>query len=231
MKRLELVALLSSLLLACGPTSGTCQKNGDCTGFEVCLNGACVAQSNLGGTGGGAGATGGGSAAGGGTAAGGGGGSTSGGGSCCLNGAFYACGTKQAFDACAGFDVGACHDACALSDFTCHMTCDTNAANATHDPSQCTRTAARDGECGTTSTGDVCSDSRGAACTYSTQCNTNNCTDGYCRGNDVGARCTYSTQCSSNNCTDGCCRGNGKGSKCTYSTQCTSNNCTGGRCQ
>lgn len=228
MKRFDVVAVLASLFLACGPTAGTCQKNGDCTGFELCVNGACVAQNDLGSAGGQGGGTGGGSGSGGG-----GGSSSGGGGTCCLNGAFYACGTKQAFDACAGFDVGACHDACGLTDFTCHTSCDTQAANATHDPSQCTRTAARDGECtlGGGGTGNVCSDARGAACTYSTQCSTNNCTDGYCRGNDLGARCTYSTQCSSNNCTDGCCRGNGKGSKCTYSTQCTSNNCTNGVCQ
>lgn len=226
MQRLALSLVTAYLLTGCGPTTtGACQKNGDCTGFDVCLNGACV-PANGGGGGGGSG--GGASQTGGGSAQGGGGGN-SGGGTCCLNGAFYACGTSQAFAACAGPDVGACHDACALTDFTCHMNCDTQAANATHDPSMCTRDMSRDSSCTLSSAS--CNDNKGVACSYSTQCSSNNCTDGYCRGNAVGDRCTYSTQCNSNNCTDGCCRGNDRGSKCTYSTQCTSNNCTNGTCQ
>src|SRR4051812_28915839 len=45
------------------------------------------------------------------------------GGTCCLNGSFYQCDSKAAFDKCAGFDVGACNDACSASDFMCHQTC------------------------------------------------------------------------------------------------------------
>lgn len=208
-----------SLLAACGPTaSGACRTNGDCVGFEVCLDGACVTPQGAGG--------GGGQNTGGGTAQSGGGSGTVVG-TCCVNGAFYACGTSQAFEACAGPDVGACHAACGVTDFTCHMSCDTAAINASHDPSQCTRDSARDGSC----TLDSCNDLKGSACSYSSQCSTDNCTDGYCRGNAVGDRCSYSSQCSSNNCTDGCCRGNDRGSKCSYSSQCTSNNCTDGVCQ
>ena len=246
MFRAFVVLSVVSVVVACGPTtqSEPCRSDADCKGNRVCDFGECTTPAGVGAGGGigggsstgggvgagGGGATGGGIGAGGGATGGGSGGGS--GGSCCLNGAFYACGTSAAFQACIGFDVGACHAMCSISDFMCHMNCDQQAINASHDPSQCVRTAARDGECGSGSgSGEVCSNSRGSACTYSTQCSTNNCTDGYCRNNSAGSRCTYSTQCSSNNCTDGCCRGNSKGSKCTYSTQCDSNNCTSGRCQ
>jgi hypothetical protein len=174
---------------------------------------------NTGGVGGGSGAGGSGGS---------GGGSSGNGGTCCLNGSFYDCQTKSGFDMCAGFDVGGCHAACSGPDFNCHTQCDSKAASATHDPSACTRVASRDGECGSSGT---CLGSKGAKCTYSSQCSTNNCTDGYCYANSNGNRCTYSSQCDSNNCTDGCCSGNAKGNKCTYSSQCNSNNCTDGKCQ
>lgn len=229
MFRLALVVALTTLFTACGPTNGACQKNGDCAGTDLCLNGTC---STPGVSGGGTGMNGGGSGnTGGGTGTGGGSNTTGGGGSCCLNGSFYACGNKAAFDQCAGFDAGACHAACGVSDFTCHMNCDTSALNSSHDPSACTRTASRDGECNSGGTGDICSNAAGVACSFSSQCSSNNCTDGYCRGNGAGARCSFSSQCDSNNCTDGCCRGTSKGSQCSFSSQCTSNNCSNGRCQ
>src|SRR5258706_15071100 len=71
--------------------------------------------------------------------------STSFSGSCCLNGSFYACGSQAAFDRCSGGDPAACHAACG-ADFACHMQCDAAAQKATHDPSQSTRTVARDGD-------------------------------------------------------------------------------------
>lgn len=175
--------------------------------------------------------------------------------SCCLNNAFYACADKAGFDLCAGGDPLACHDACDFSDFDCHMKCDDEAMNATHDPSKCTRNTAKDGQCSIDSgscmesiSGKECSystqcdsgnctkgrcypNTNGSLCTYSTQCSSGNCTDGCCRGNSVGASCTYSTQCDSGNCTDGRCSGNSLGSACTYSTQCTSGSCVNGRCQ
>lgn len=171
-------------------------------------------------------------------AGGGGGGGTviGGGGTCCLNGSFHDCQSKAAFDKCAGFEVGACHAACSGGDFDCHMKCDMQAAGATHDPSSCNRVASRDSECssgagGGGGSGGSCVGSRGVACTYSTQCSSGNCTDGYCYAKSNGNPCTYSTQCNSGNCTNNCCFGNSKGDSCTYSTQCTGGNCTNGKCQ
>ncbi len=57
--------------------------------------------------------------------------------SCCLNGDGYSCPNKAAFDKCAGFDFAACASACAPSDGPCHAMCGEQAANATHDPSDC----------------------------------------------------------------------------------------------
>ncbi|MFO0600176.1 MAG: hypothetical protein U0228_33010 [Myxococcaceae bacterium] len=228
-------SVLAASFFACGPVD-QCVRDADCKGDRVCQSGVCTSPSNLNGTGGGTGAgggAGGGSASGGGSATGGGtGGGTAGGngGTCCLNGSFYDCASKAAFDKCVGFNVATCHAACAPTDITCNINCDMQAGNATHDPSSCTRDTSRDNQC-TLSTGDTCSDAHTEACSYSTQCSSGNCTDSYCRGNGLGARCNYSTQCTSGNCTDGCCRGNSAGSKCNYSTQCTSGNCSNGRCQ
>lgn len=162
--------------------------------------------------------------AGGGTAA------VGGGGTCCLNGSFYDCRSKAAFDACAGPDPSACHDGCG-ADGQCHAKCDMDLAQAAHDPSACTRDASKDATCSTGGTSGVCLGTKGVACSYSTQCSSGNCTDGHCYARAVGNPCSYSTQCDSNNCTNGCCSGNSKGSACSYSTQCTSSNCTGGKCQ
>jgi hypothetical protein len=160
-------------------------------------------------------------------------------GECCLNGQFYACSTKAAFDLCAGFDVLACHDDCDFGDFACHQSCDDKMAGATHDPSQCTRQPELDVQCGSSGpsgpsgpTGCV-GTSNGMACTYSTQCPDGyHCSDGKCTMNAVGNPCTYSTQCGAgNHCTDGCCYSGATGNPCTYSTQCNSGNCTNGRCQ
>lgn len=162
------------------------------------------------------------------------GGGSSGGGTCCLNGSFYDCQTKASFDKCVGFDVGACHSACSGSDFMCHMTCDTQSANATRDPSSCVRGASRDSQCSTGGGGGgggLCVGSRGVACTYSTQCSSGNCHDGHCYPRSNGNPCDYSTQCDSANCTNNCCSGNSKGDACTYSTQCSGSNCTAGKCQ
>ncbi|NUO50598.1 MAG: hypothetical protein HOV80_17225 [Polyangiaceae bacterium] len=57
--------------------------------------------------------------------------------SCCLNGDGYTCPNKAAFDKCSGFDFAECDSACAPSDGACHMMCADQAANATHDPSDC----------------------------------------------------------------------------------------------
>lgn len=57
--------------------------------------------------------------------------------SCCLNGDGYSCPDKTAFDKCAGFDFAACDSACAPSDGPCHAMCGEQAANSTHDPSDC----------------------------------------------------------------------------------------------
>jgi hypothetical protein len=67
------------------------------------------------------------------------GGSTASGGeySCCLNGEGYDCPDKVSFDKCAGFDFAACDSACGLNDAACHQDCADQAANATHDPSDC----------------------------------------------------------------------------------------------
>jgi hypothetical protein len=151
-------------------------------------------------------------------------------GSCCLNGAFYACDSEAAFQACAGFDLGKCHDECAFDDFDCHIKCDEKAASASHDPSMCQRDSKKDGDCEVASS---CSGSwNGQECNYSTQCpNDYHCTDGKCYPAKTGNPCDYSTECDSGNCTNNCCQGRTKGSACTYSTQCDSGNCTNNRCQ
>jgi hypothetical protein len=68
-----------------------------------------------------------------------GGGASSGGGelSCCINDKGYDCPNEAAFDKCAGFDQAACDAACAPADGACHADCAMQAANATHDPSDC----------------------------------------------------------------------------------------------
>ena len=211
-------AALMVMAAACGGVGPTdCTRDTDCKGSRLCRNGACLDPTG----------------AGGGTQqqAGTGGGTTQSGtqyGSCCLNDSYYSCSTKAAFDQCAGFDIGACHDGCG-ADFGCHMQCDTQAASTTHDPSACARDASHDNTCGTIS--GSCVGTRGVACSYSSQCSSNNCTDGHCYGTAVGNPCGYSSQCASNNCTNGCCSGNSTGSACSYSSQCNSNNCTNGRCQ
>ena len=96
--------------------------------------------------GGGGGGTGGG---GGGDAGGGGGGGGSFTGTCCLNGEFYACPDKAAFDKCAGFDVLACNAACGFGDTQCFEDCASKAEHTTHDPSACARNSAKDSTCGT----------------------------------------------------------------------------------
>lgn len=68
-------------------------------------------------------------------------------GTCCLNGSYFDCATKAAFDKCAGFDVIACNEACAPSDSTCFEDCSRRAENATHDSSSCTRDSTMDDVC------------------------------------------------------------------------------------
>lgn len=57
--------------------------------------------------------------------------------SCCLNGEGYDCPNQAAFDKCAGFDLIACNEGCAMNDPMCLQDCAMQAANATHDPSDC----------------------------------------------------------------------------------------------
>lgn len=207
---LSVVVSLVIFTLGCGVDSSatSCARDTDCKGDRVCTKGLCVSPSGAGGGGGG-----------------GGGGSSAF--TCCLNDAFYGCATKAAFDACAGFDVGACIDAYAPSYFKCPADCSQRGATATHDPSQCTRDASKDGTCGVS---DTCNDLHGAACVVSGDCSSNNCTGGYCRSNSAGARCVVSGDCTSGNCTQGCCRNRTVGSACVVSGDCDSNNCTGGTC-
>ena len=67
-------------------------------------------------------------------------GGASGGAQCCINGAFYACPDAASIDRCAGAFTR-CLAAC---DFSCMDAC---LSSNPPDPSSCTRTPARDGEC------------------------------------------------------------------------------------
>lgn len=55
---------------------------------------------------------------------------------CCLNGKCYDCPDKAALDKCAGFDLGACINAC--DDYACMSVCSAKSRTATKDPSACT---------------------------------------------------------------------------------------------
>ncbi len=217
----SLFAVLSLVTLGCGAVdmgATSCARDTDCKGDRLCTAGLCVSPSGTGGSGGSSG-TGGGNA---GTGGGSGGSSFS----CCLNNAFYGCATKAAFDACAGFDVGACLSACSPTDIMCPNTCIQRGANSTHDASQCTRDASKDGTCSSS----TCNDAHGAACVVSGDCSSGNCTGGYCRTNSAGAACVVSGDCTSGNCTQGCCRNRTVGSACVVSGDCDSRNCTSGVC-
>ena len=202
MNRIVLASLFAVLSLAtagCGAVdmgATSCARDTDCKGDRLCTGGLCVSPVGTGGSGGSAGTGGGSAGTGGGSGGAGGGSGGTGGGSggssfsCCLNNAFYGCVTKAAFDACAGFDVGACISACSPSDVMCPNGCLQRGATSTHDASQCTRDASKDGTC---SSG-TCNDAHGAACVVSGDCSSGNCTGGYCRTNSAGGwHCRFAT--------------------------------------
>jgi hypothetical protein len=148
-------------------------------------------------------------------------GTASGGGSfeCCLPSGNYACPNEAAFDACVGFDMDGCMEACAFDDFMCHDECFDQLMNATNDPSGCVADASVDCEGGgpgpasssssggsTSSTGGPqCSDIL-SGCDYDDDCCSDNCTNSTCYGNDFGSPCDYDDDCDSTNCFEGSCQ-------------------------
>ena len=146
-------------------------------------------------------------------------GTASGGGSweCCLPSGNYACPDEAAFDACVGFDIDGCMDACAIEDFMCQDACFDQLLNATHDPSGCTADASVDcqssgpgpssssgGPSSSTGGDPQCSDIL-SGCDYDDDCCSSNCTNNTCYGNDFGSPCDYDDDCDSTNCFDGSC--------------------------
>jgi hypothetical protein len=154
----------------------------------------------------------------------------SGGGTCCLNGSFYDCTTSQAFMMCAGFDVGACLQKCAPSDFNCQNNCFMMAQQSTHDPSACNRDPSRDGQCMTTMS---CITNGVGQCQIDADCGLDrHCTKGQCFNNQLGVACDIDADCSSlGHCTQGCCYSSVRGSPCDIDADCSSQNCTNGVCQ
>jgi hypothetical protein len=152
---------------------------------------------------------------------------------CCINDKHYRCPDKAAFDKCAGFDIDACMQACAPSDFMCPGSCFDQAANATNDPSSCQEDPSVQcgGSGGGGPVGSCVGDWDGSMCDYDADCTSNNCFDNKCYGNDVGNPCEYDADCTSNNCYQNCCYDNSKGSPCEYDADCTSNNCYDNVCQ
>ncbi len=83
----------------------------------------------------------------------------------------------------------------------------------------------------------------GVKCTFSSDCESGNCSFGKCasRGGGKalgnGIACTFSSDCASGNCSFGKCaaRGGGKqlanGVACTFSSDCASGNCSFGVCK
>jgi hypothetical protein len=155
-----------------------------------------------------------------GSGAGSGSGTASGGGAweCCLPSGNYACPNEAAFDACVGFDIDGCLDACALDDFMCQDACFDELLGATHDPSGCVADAAVDcessgpgpssssgGNSSSTGGDPQCSDIL-SGCDYDDDCCSNNCTSNTCYGNDFGSPCDYDDDCDSTNCYDGSCQ-------------------------
>ncbi len=212
MIRLLLLSLMFTLP-ACGPVSSECSSDMDCKGERICEAGACQgAEGNTPATddpkpGDNPPATG-----------------TY---TCCLNDTGYICPDQRSFDACAGFDLGACLERCTGPDFTCMDTCFDKLDSAEPDPSGCMSDPNATCESGGPSGGSC---RAGSACDYDDDCDSKNCADGFCYENAVGCKCDYDDDCDSKNCTGGACAGNGRGDACDYDDDCDSRNCTGGKC-
>lgn len=155
---------------------------------------------------------------------------------CCINDAHYRCPDKQAFDACAGFDIDACMQACSPADFDCMDGCFAQWESSSHDPSGCTEDATV--QCGGTggggtggSAGSCVGEWDGTQCDYDADCDSNNCFDNKCYATGNGNPCDYDADCASNNCYQSCCYASSAGNPCDYDADCASNNCYNNKCQ
>ena len=140
---------------------------------------------------------------------------------CCINDVGYRCPSEAALNQCAGFDPR-CFERCMTPD--CFDACARMQAEAMPDPRGCsadaTVTCEPSGTC-----------VRGSACDLDSDCTSDNCTEGYCYGNEVGCACELDSDCTGDNCTGGECQGNGVGSPCELDSDCSGDNCTDGECQ
>ncbi len=80
--------------------------------------------------------------------------------------------------------------------------------------------------------GFACTSAAGPPCTQGGQCESQNCTAGFCQGRVPGSPCYKDAQCDSLNCTNHCCQPRTPGALCGVTDQhCDSLNCTSRHCQ
>lgn len=79
--------------------------------------------------------------------------------------------------------------------------------------------------------GGNCVSAMQSQCTQDYQCQSSNCTAGYCQGNAPGSLCQQDYHCATKNCSGGCCQTNDPGAACQQDYHCESRNCTDGKCQ
>ena len=125
---------------------------------------------------------------------------------CCLNGQFFACPDKAAFDKCGGggATIGECMAKC-MGNPTCLQGCQTSGGGAP-DPSACTRTASRDSECTPKCEG-VQHTTTNKSCTSNTGCTASeHCYGGKCYLSSAGAPCSSTADCGNvAQCNSSCC--------------------------
>lgn len=81
--------------------------------------------------------------------------------------------------------------------------------------------------------GSTCLSATSPACSYDGECQSQNCTGGFCQQRTPGSPCGgLDTHCDSVNCTNFCCQARTPGSPCgVKDAHCDSLNCSSGRCQ
>jgi hypothetical protein len=155
---------------------------------------------------------------------------------CCINDTNYTCPSEAAFGKCAGFDIDQCMAGCDFGDFECEDACFDQWASADPDPSDCNEDPnascnISSGQGGSPNTGSCNGTKTGPKCDLDSDCDTNNCFEGYCYQTSQGNPCDLDSDCDTNNCTGSCCRGNSAGNPCDLDSDCDSNNCADGECQ
>lgn len=144
---------------------------------------------------------------------------------CCINGLRHVCPDEAAFEACAGFDMGACMSECD-GDPTCADACFDQQAQSTPDPSACVEDP--EGDCGDDGGTPPGSSGGGAGDASSGSGSGSDCVD-------ASAFCESDYDCCSTVCTNGFCQEAegtclGDGGFCDTGLDCCSVVCDGGFC-